>query len=95
MCSHYRAVLLYSAQLYWYPEGRALFPAVKCSRNVLNQLQCSTDRNLIGYRADPTAANGDYYLITSGLFDDQNLGEAGVAPFLTGKLVTEESFGFL
>lgn len=45
----------------------------------------------MGYRADPAAPQGDYYLLTDHTL---NLGDAGIAPFYNKKDVAESSFSF-
>lgn len=67
------------------------YPAVRCTKNFINQLFCTIDKTFMGYRADPAAAQGDYYLLTDHF---RNLGDAGIAPFLNKQVVAESSFSF-
>lgn len=69
------------------------FPAVRCTRNLFQQLQCTNDIAYMGFDASPDAPEGDYYLITDSTGTDDfassngnpfDLGEKGYLPFLNG-----------
>lgn len=79
VCSHGRSVIYYADSV----KGsvyNSLFPAIRCTKSLFNQLHCTNDTTLMGFGVNMTAPEGDYYLMTNSnsVYD---LGEAGIAPF--------------
>lgn len=91
VCSHSRALFLYAYTVKL--VGKA-FPAVKCTKNLLHQLECTNDIAYMVFDSNARSApEGDYYLMTdsAGLTVDQftwsntnpfDLKEKGYLPFL-------------
>lgn len=105
VCSHKRSYLYYARSVYLRFETDAFFfPAVRCFKNLLNQLECKSNIAYMGYDANINTPEGDYYLLTKyeeaysyyGNYTDWNLGTNGSDPFFNKTvLMPQASFSFL
>lgn len=69
---------------------------MKCTKNVFNELTCTSDQTYMGFSADKNAPEGDYYLLTDytdGSYYD--LGAKGISPLLNKQSVSGGFFSFL